>query len=55
MVGKKLYMIKEKRHFKYLYDRICTIGYYPGFYSSLGDKILAYGGHFEFLEKDEDE
>ena len=48
-------MIKENRLFKYLNDTIYTIGYYPGFYSSLRDEIWAYGGHFEFLSKEEDE
>ena len=48
-------MIKENCHFKYVYDKMYTIEYYPGFYSSLRDKIWAYGGHFEFLLKDEDE
>jgi hypothetical protein len=41
----------ENHHSKYLYDKIFTIGYYSGFYSSLG----AYGGHFEFSSKDEEE
>ena len=48
-------MIKENHLFKCLYDKIYTIGYYPGFYSSPKDKIRAYGGHFEFLLKYEDE
>ena len=29
---------------KYLYDKIYTIGYYSGFYSSLRDKIWGNGG-----------
>jgi hypothetical protein len=45
----------ENHHSKYLYDKIYTIGYYSGFYSSLRDKIWAYGGHFEFSSKDEEE
>ena len=38
---------------KDLYDKILTIGYYSGFYSSLNDKNFANGGHFGFLWKDE--
>jgi hypothetical protein len=45
----------ENRHSKYLYGKICTIGYYPGFYSSMRDKIWAYSGHFECSSKDEEE
>jgi ABC-type lipoprotein release transport system permease subunit len=35
--------------------KIYTVGYYSGFYSSLRDKILANGGHFEFSSKDEED
>jgi hypothetical protein len=45
---KSIYMIKKIK-IKYLYDKIYTIGYYPCFYSSLRDKILANGGHLYFF------
>ena len=35
-------------------QRIYTIYYYSGFYSSLKDKNCANGGHFEFSSKDEE-
>jgi hypothetical protein len=38
--------------FKDLYVKIHTIGYYSGFYSSLKDKNLVNGGHFESSSKD---
>ena len=34
-----LIIFTHNRHFKYLYDKIYTNGYYSGFYSSLRDKI----------------
>ena len=34
--------------FRKCIDKIYTIGYYTGFYSSLSDKIWAYVGPFEF-------
>jgi hypothetical protein len=40
--------------FKYLYDKIYTIGYYSGFYSSMRDQICGNGGHIESSSKDED-
>ena len=39
---------KKKHQFKYLYDKIYTIGYYSGFYSSLRDNIWASAGHLKF-------
>ena len=45
-------MIKENCHFKYVYDKIYTIGFYPDFYISLKDKHWANGGHFEFYVKE---
>ena len=54
-VGKKTLYYKTNQHFKDLYDKIYTIGYYSGFYSSLRDEIWANGGYFEFLSKDERE
>ena len=41
--------------FKDLFIKICTIGYYSGFYSSVKDKIWINGGHFEFSSKDDEE
>ena len=52
--SKSFYMIIN-HHFKYLYDKIYTIGYYSGFYSSLKDNIWANCGHFEFSSKDGEE
>ena len=43
----------KKKTFKYLYDKIYTIGYYSGFYSFLNDNNLANDGNFGFLSKDE--
>ena len=52
---KTLYDEEEKNHhFKDLYDKFYTIGYYSGFYSSLRDEIWANGDYFEFLSKDKD-
>jgi hypothetical protein len=42
----------KNHRFKYLYDKIYTICYYSGFYSSLRDKIRGNGGHIEFASKD---
>ena len=47
MARKSPYMIKIQQ-FKYLYDKIYTIGYYSGFYSTLRDKIWANGSHLNF-------
>ena len=43
--------IDQKSPFEYIYDKICTICYYSGFYSSLTDKSWAYGDHFKFSLK----
>jgi hypothetical protein len=45
----------RNHHSKYLYDKICTIGYYSGFYSSMRDNISENGGHFGFSSKDEEQ
>ena len=46
---------KENHPFKYLYVKICTIGYYTGFYSSLKDPNWANGGNLEFSSKNEEQ
>ena len=40
----------RNNHFKDLYDKIYTIDYYSGFYSSLKDIIWANGDHFEICQ-----
>ena len=37
--------------FKDLYDKIYTIGYYSGFYTSQKDNIWANGDHYEICQK----
>ena len=44
-----LFYIIHEDQFKDLYDKIYTIGYYSGFYSSLRDKIWVNGDHFGLL------
>ena len=46
-------LYNQKYCFKYLYDKIYTISYYSGFYSSMRDKFWENGGHFEYSSKDE--
>ena len=49
-------MLYIKYHqLKYLFDKIYTIGYYSGFYSSLWDRNWANGGHFGLSSKDEEQ
>ena len=37
-----------------LHAKICAIGYYLGFYSSLKDKNWRNDGHFKILSKDKE-
>ena len=43
--------MNQNKIFKNFYDQIYTIGYYPGFYCSLKDNILANDDHVEICQK----
>ena len=51
----KGWLYNKIHRLKYLYDKIYTIGYYSGFYSSLRDKLWGNGCHFEVSSKDGEE
>ena len=53
-IGFQISLYDTNHPYKDMYDKVYTISYYSGFYSSLKDKIWANDGHIDLSYKDED-